>query len=64
MRTVERLITASMVELRIVDPAGADARGCLRAYFAELTAAPRSRSTRRREHPPSRTSCGRRRAPS
>jgi len=36
MRTVERLMTASMVELRLVDPAGADARGCLRAYLAEL----------------------------
>jgi len=36
MRTVERLITASMVELRAVDPAQADARRCLRAYFAEL----------------------------
>jgi DNA-binding MarR family transcriptional regulator len=36
MRTVERLLTASIVELRIVDPAGADARRCLRAYFAEL----------------------------
>jgi DNA-binding MarR family transcriptional regulator/GNAT superfamily N-acetyltransferase len=36
MRTVERLLTASMVELRVVDPAGADARACLRAYFAEL----------------------------
>src|SRR5947209_6680088 len=36
MRTVERLITASAVELRIVDPAGADARSSLRAYFAEL----------------------------
>jgi DNA-binding MarR family transcriptional regulator/GNAT superfamily N-acetyltransferase len=36
MRTVERLITASAVELRIVDPASADARACLRAYFAEL----------------------------
>jgi DNA-binding MarR family transcriptional regulator/predicted GNAT family acetyltransferase len=36
MRTVERLITASMVELRPADPAGTDARGCLRAYFAEL----------------------------
>jgi DNA-binding MarR family transcriptional regulator/GNAT superfamily N-acetyltransferase len=36
MRTVERLMTASMVELRAVDPAGADARRCLRAYFAEL----------------------------
>jgi DNA-binding MarR family transcriptional regulator/GNAT superfamily N-acetyltransferase len=36
MRTVERLITTSMVETRIADPAGADARRCLRAYFAEL----------------------------
>ena len=36
MRTVERLMTASMVELRLVDPAAADARRCLRAYFAEL----------------------------
>jgi ribosomal protein S18 acetylase RimI-like enzyme len=36
MRTVERLITASAVDLRIVDPSGADARACLRAYFAEL----------------------------
>jgi DNA-binding MarR family transcriptional regulator/GNAT superfamily N-acetyltransferase len=36
MRTVARLITASIVEVRVVDPAGADARRCLRAYFAEL----------------------------
>lgn len=36
MRTVERLMTASMVEIRAVDPDGGDARGCLRAYFAEL----------------------------
>ena len=36
MRKVERLITTSMVDLRVVDPAGADARRCLRAYFAEL----------------------------
>jgi DNA-binding MarR family transcriptional regulator/GNAT superfamily N-acetyltransferase len=36
MRTVERLMTAAIVELRIVDPDGADARACLRAYFAEL----------------------------
>ena len=36
MRTVERLTTASMVELRRVDPAGADAKRCLRGYFAEL----------------------------
>ena len=36
MRTVERLITGSIVDLRAVDPAKADARRCLRAYFAEL----------------------------
>ncbi len=36
MRTVERLITASLIQIRVVDPAGADARRCLRAYFAEL----------------------------
>jgi DNA-binding MarR family transcriptional regulator/GNAT superfamily N-acetyltransferase len=36
MRTVERLIMTSMVEIRIVDPDRADARRCLRAYFAEL----------------------------
>jgi GNAT superfamily N-acetyltransferase len=36
MWTVERLIAASMVGIRVVDPAGADARACLRAYFAEL----------------------------
>jgi DNA-binding MarR family transcriptional regulator/ribosomal protein S18 acetylase RimI-like enzyme len=36
MRTVERLITSSLVELRVVDPAGADAQRCLRAYVAEI----------------------------
>jgi DNA-binding MarR family transcriptional regulator len=36
MRTVERLITASLVELKVADPAGADAQGCLRAYVAEV----------------------------
>jgi DNA-binding MarR family transcriptional regulator len=36
MRTIERLITASAVDLRVVDPSGAEARACLRAYFAEL----------------------------
>jgi DNA-binding MarR family transcriptional regulator/GNAT superfamily N-acetyltransferase len=36
MRTVERLIAASFVELREVDPASADAQRCLRAYVAEL----------------------------
>ncbi len=36
MRTVERLLTSSMVEICVADPASADARRCLRAYFAEL----------------------------
>jgi DNA-binding MarR family transcriptional regulator/GNAT superfamily N-acetyltransferase len=36
MRSVERLITASLVETRIVDPEDPDARRCLRAYVAEL----------------------------
>lgn len=36
MRSVERLITASLVETRIVDPEHPDAKGCLRAYVAEL----------------------------
>lgn len=36
MRTVERLMTTARVDIRIVDPAGADARRCLRAYVAEL----------------------------
>jgi DNA-binding MarR family transcriptional regulator/GNAT superfamily N-acetyltransferase len=36
MTTVDRLLTGSAVELRVVDPAGADARRCVRAYFAEL----------------------------
>lgn len=36
MRTVERLIVTSLIELREVDPAGADAQRCLRAYVAEL----------------------------
>jgi DNA-binding MarR family transcriptional regulator/GNAT superfamily N-acetyltransferase len=36
MATVERLLTASMVELRAVDPDHEDARRCIRAYFAEL----------------------------
>src|SRR5690242_941126 len=31
MRTVQRLLTAAGVEVREVDPAGADARQCLRA---------------------------------
>ncbi len=36
MRTVERLIAASMLELRQVDPQSPDALRCLRAYVAEL----------------------------
>ncbi len=36
MRTVERLITTSQIELRQADPASADAQRCLRAYVAEL----------------------------
>lgn len=36
MRTVERLIVTSLIELRQVDPAGSDAQRCLRAYVAEL----------------------------
>lgn len=36
MRTVERLLTVSQVEIREVDAAHPDARQCLRAYFAEL----------------------------
>ena len=36
MRTVERLIAASLVEIRAVDPESPDAQRCLRAYVAEL----------------------------
>ena len=36
MRTVQRLLTAAAVEIREVDPAGPDARQCLRSYVAEL----------------------------
>ena len=36
MRTVERLLTASLVEVREVDPLADEAQRCLRAYFAEL----------------------------
>jgi DNA-binding MarR family transcriptional regulator/GNAT superfamily N-acetyltransferase len=36
MRTVERLITVSLVELRQVDPDIPDAQRCLRSYVAEL----------------------------
>lgn len=43
MRTVERLITSSLVQLRQVDPEIPDAQRCLRAYAAELN----RRATRR-----------------
>ena len=36
MRTVERLLTYSAVEIRPVDATHPDARQCFRAYFAEL----------------------------
>ncbi|HUA47404.1 MAG TPA: bifunctional helix-turn-helix transcriptional regulator/GNAT family N-acetyltransferase [Solirubrobacteraceae bacterium] len=36
MRTVKRLLTAGELELRPVDPAGADAQRCIAAYVAEL----------------------------
>jgi DNA-binding MarR family transcriptional regulator/GNAT superfamily N-acetyltransferase len=36
MRTVERLVATSLVELREVDPESPDAQRCLRAYVAEL----------------------------
>jgi DNA-binding MarR family transcriptional regulator/GNAT superfamily N-acetyltransferase len=36
MATVERLLTLSMVELRVPDPAHPDAERCIRAYFDEL----------------------------
>src|SRR3954452_5115794 len=36
MATVERLLTASMVDLRAIDPDHDDARRCIRAYFDEL----------------------------
>jgi GNAT superfamily N-acetyltransferase len=36
MRTVERLLTATVVEIRPTDPTHPDARRCVEAYFAEL----------------------------
>jgi DNA-binding MarR family transcriptional regulator/GNAT superfamily N-acetyltransferase len=36
MRTVERLIASSLVEIRLVDPEEPDAQRCLRAYVGEL----------------------------
>ena len=42
MSKVERLLTASLVEMRIVDPAHTDATRCVEAYFAELEARSRA----------------------
>lgn len=36
MGTVERLLTAGMVQLQIEDPTSEDAQFCIRSYFAEL----------------------------
>jgi DNA-binding MarR family transcriptional regulator/GNAT superfamily N-acetyltransferase len=36
MADVERLLTASLVEIRVEDPRSADARWCIEQYFAEL----------------------------
>lgn len=36
MSTVRRLLSSAEVEIRRVDPAGADARRCINAYFTEL----------------------------
>lgn len=36
MQTVERLLTASLVEVHVVDPLHPDAQRCLTAYFTEL----------------------------
>ena len=36
MKTVERLLTASLVDVRAVDPLHPDAQRCLTAYFTEL----------------------------
>jgi DNA-binding MarR family transcriptional regulator/GNAT superfamily N-acetyltransferase len=36
MRSVERLITSSLVQTRLIDPEHPDAKRCLRAYVAEL----------------------------
>ena len=36
MRTVERLLTASMIDVRVIDPRDAAAQWCLAEYYAEL----------------------------
>jgi DNA-binding MarR family transcriptional regulator len=38
MATVERLLTAGLVDVRIVDPSSDSAEFCVRSYFAELDA--------------------------
>ena len=38
MRTVERLLSISLIAIRIEDPASADAKWCLAKYFDELAA--------------------------
>lgn len=38
MSTVERLLTAGLVEVRVEDPTSQAAQSCLRAYFSELDA--------------------------
>jgi DNA-binding MarR family transcriptional regulator len=38
MRTVERLLTAGLVEIAVDDPASPDARYCLNEYYKELAA--------------------------
>lgn len=37
MATVERLLTAGLVEFRVADPTGPNATFCLKSYFTELT---------------------------
>ncbi len=36
MGTVERLLTAGLVEIGVADPAGSAAQFCLRSYFADI----------------------------
>ena len=55
MRSVERVVTASLVEVRIVDPTDGDAQRCVRAYVAELDRRSESRSIPAPVSPPSLT---------
>ena len=58
MRSVERLITTSLVQLRQLDPESPDAQRCLRAYVAELNRrAPQRGFDPRKGAPPSRMRC-------